>query len=151
MKPYLNVTIGYLIFGVTWILVSDYVAALIAPDINTLSWFQTLKGAFYICASGALIFILTHRACKQQLEEQAQRVKVYQKTVEASHHILMNYLNKMQLVTMEAEQCSDFDPEVLQLAHKVSDEAAHELKQLENMPEVTSEQIDAVVYRDLKK
>jgi hypothetical protein len=100
MKPYLSVTISYLIFGVTWILVSDHIATLIAPDINTLSWFQTLKGAFYICASGALIYILTQRAYKQQASEQIQRMKVYQKTVEASHHILNNYLNKMQVVTL---------------------------------------------------
>lgn len=56
----------------------------------------------------------------------------------------------MQLVTLEAEECPGFKPETIKLAHEVSAQAEIELKRLEEIKNVTPEQIESVIYRDLR-
>ena len=57
----------------------------------------------------------------------------------------------MQLVTMEAERCADFDPETVALSKKISDHAAKELVKLSEIEVVDSEHIDSVVFRDSRR
>jgi hypothetical protein len=151
MKSYLRVTLGYFAFGVAWILISDQVVELFTADIRALSWFQTVKGACYVLASSVLIWALCRQSHRRMLAEQAQREQVFRKTIEASHHILLNYLNKMQVVTLEAESCPGFDPATLRLGRDASAAAAAELGKLEEIRTVTAEHIDSVVYRELRE
>lgn len=116
MKPYLRVTLGYALFGVTWILVSDQVVAAVGRDSHSLSHFQTMKGALYVLASAALVYGLSRKAFEQQAAAQREREQFFHKTIEGSHHILMNYLNSMQLLTLEAENCPAMDPATLKTA-----------------------------------
>lgn len=151
MRPYLVVTLGYLVFGVTWILVSDQVVLMFSADVRALSWFQSIKGAAFVVLSAALICGLGRRAYRRDRELQAQREDVFRKTIDAAHHILLNYLNKMQIVTLEAENCADFSRDTLRTARRISDEASAELARLKEISDVTSEQIESVVYRDLRR
>ena len=150
MKPYLRVTLGYALFGVTWILVSDQVVAAVARDSLSLSHFQTMKGAFYVLASAALVYGLSRKAFEQQAAAQREREQFFHKTIEGSHHILMNYLNSMQLLTLEAENCPAMDPATLKTARDSTATAAAELKRLAEIEHFTTTGIDAVVYRDLR-
>jgi hypothetical protein len=106
MKSYLRVTFTYMVFGVLWILASDRLVELVAGDLQDLAYFQTLKGITFVLLSALLICILTRRALPKLKEQQEEKDAVFRKTVEGSHHILLNYLNNMQLVTMEAAFCS---------------------------------------------
>jgi hypothetical protein len=151
MKPYLRVCLGYLAFGVAWILVSDRLADWLAGSLTDLSYFQTVKGLSYVGLSALLIAYLTRQALQKELRQQAEKEAVFRKTIEGSHHILYNYLNQMQLVTMEAESCKEFDPKTLKLAQELSAKAEAELARLTTIENVTPEHIDSIIYRDLRK
>lgn len=151
MKSYLRVTFTYMVFGVLWILASDRLVELVAGDLQDLAYFQTLKGITFVLLSALLICILTRRALHKLKEQHEEKDAVFRKTVEGSHHILLNYLNNMQLVTMEAEECPGFKRETLKLAHEASAKAEVELKRLDAVTTITAEQIDSTIYHDLRR
>lgn len=151
MKPYLRVTLAYAVFGILWILLSDHLVGLLAIDREEMLYMQRLKGWVFVALSALLILTIGRRAFEKHQRTHEEKQAVFNKTVEGSYHILLNYLNQMQLVTLEAEQCPTFDREVLKLAHTISDEATAELNKLRDIKNITTEQIDAVVYEKLRK
>jgi|UniRef100_UPI00404ABA03 hypothetical protein len=151
MKPYLRVSLGYLVFGVVWILVSDQLANWLAGSLTDLSYFQTVKGLIYVGLSALLIAYLTRQAFQKERRQLAEKEAVFRKTIEGSHHILHNYLNQMQLVTLEAEGCVAFDRKTLNMARDVTARAEAELNRLTAIDNVTPEHIDSIIYRDLRK
>lgn len=150
MKPYWKVTLWYLGFGITWIFCSDKVTAAIADNIQFLSFLQTIKGWLYVLVSGLLIFYLTKKSFQQVIAQDREKLAVFKKTVQSVYHILLNYLNQMQLVTLEAEQSRDFDQDVLRVSKEITDQTLKELMKLDQIDTITSERIDAVVYRDVR-
>ncbi len=95
-----------------------------------------------------MIFFLTRAAINRQQAHEAEKLSVFKKTVEGSHHILLNYLNQMQLVTLEAERSSDFDKSILAWAQEAADDASTALLRLDQVTVITSEEINAVLYRN---
>jgi hypothetical protein len=150
MKPYWKITLAYLAFGIIWIVASDAIAKTVATSISRLSLDQTVKGVAYIIMSGLFIFFLMRRTFRNQVAEEEERVAVFHKTVEGAHHILLNYLNQMQLVTLEAEKCASFDKDILELAKELSAHAANELKALHTIETVTASKVESAVYRHLR-
>jgi len=150
MKPYWKVTLWYMGFGVLWIFFSDKVTETLAANIQILTFLQTLKGWFFVLMSGVLIFHLTKRAFNEALAKDREKLSVFRKTVEGVYHILLNYLNQMQLVTMEAERSCDFDKDILILSKDISEFALKELKKLDEIDTVTSAQIESVMYQHLR-
>ena len=146
LKPYWRVTLWYLAFGVAWIFFTDCLVGSVARDVRALTGYQTLKGWFFVGLSGLLIFQITRAAFRRHEAHEREKMRVYRKTVEGAHHILLNYLNQMQLVTMEAEKCAGFDPATLELAAEVSEEAAAALRRLGEAEILTSEHLDAILY-----
>jgi len=147
MKPYWQLTLAYLAFGLAWIFLSDQFGVRLAGgNIEALTHFQTLKGWAFVAASALLIFCLTRHAFRSLEREQRERIAMFRKTIEGSHHILLNYLNQMQLVTMEAEKCTTFDVATLALAYEVSEEAATALRRLGDAEVLTSEHLDTILY-----
>lgn len=149
MKPYLKNSLLYLAFGVTWIFASDRVIELFTQDPATLRIIQTGKGWFFVAVSSLLIFAMGKRAYAQQVSRAAERQEVFRKTVEGAHHILLNYLNQMELVMLEAASCPEFDKTVYAMAREISDEAAKELVRLGMLSDATTEAIESFVYRHL--
>jgi hypothetical protein len=150
MKPYLRVTLAYALFGVIWIFFSDKLVALLANDFAGLTYFQTMKGWLFVSLSSLLILTITRRAFERHERTEKEKLAVFQKTVGGSYHIFLNYLNQMQLVTIEAEQCAGFDKEVLKLATTASDDAAAALEKLSRVETITVENIDAVVFENIR-
>lgn len=151
MKPYLRVTLAYAMFGALWIFLSDRLVAAEARDLEGFVFWQTMKGWLFIALSSFLLLTLTRRAFERQHRLEREKLMVFNKTVEGSYHILLNYLNQMQLVTMEAEQCAGFDAKILALAHAASGEATAELMKLRDIQTITAEHIHAVIYENLRK
>lgn len=56
-----RIALVYLLFGVCWILVTDWLAARAAPEPSVLIVLQTLKGWLFVGASAALVFWLVRR------------------------------------------------------------------------------------------
>lgn len=151
MKSYLRITLSYLVFGVLWIFASDRLVELIAGDLRDVAYFQTLKGLTFVMLSALLISTLTRETLRKLREHQQEKDAIFHKTLEGSHHILLNYLNSMQLVTMEAEDCPGFSRETLKIAREASQQAEVELKRLNTITTITTEQIDSTIYRDLRR
>lgn len=54
-------TLLYLLIGAAWILFSDYFVNLLANDVETISLIQTVKGWFFVLATGILLFYYIQR------------------------------------------------------------------------------------------
>jgi hypothetical protein len=64
----------------------------------------------------------------------------------ATHHILNNFLNGMELVRMEANNSKDFDKNIIVLYEEAYREAMHKIDRISNLTEPTQEKIwDALV------
>jgi hypothetical protein len=146
MKPHWKVTLWYLLFGAAWIFFTDQLLETQTRDVRALTFLQTSKGWFYVALSGLLLFHLIKRAWERHMAQEREKQEVFCKTVEGAHHILLNYLNQMQLVTMEAERCKEFDPELLQLSREISNEAASALMKLEAVERLTAADIHDAVH-----
>ncbi len=151
MKPYLRVTLVYALFGVLWIFLSDRMVVILGGNLEGVTFLQTMKGWIFVGLSSLMLFVLTRQAFEAQRRAEREKLEVFEKTVEGSCHILLNYLNQMQLVMMEAEQCAAFDRKILKLANAASDEATEELKKLTNIRTITADHIDSVVYEKLRQ
>lgn len=130
MKPYWKVTLWYLAFGAIWIFLSDKVTAAFAHNVEFLTFLQTIKGWCYVLFSGLLIFHITKKAFNEALAKDREKLSIFRQTVQGVYHILLNYLNQMQVVTMEAERSQDFDKEILVLSKDISTNAVVELMKL---------------------
>jgi len=146
VKPYWKVTLWYALFGAAWIFFTDQWVAAIAGDMKSLVALETVKGWIYVGLSALLIFFLVKSAWDRRAAQERDKHEVFSKTVEGAHHILLNYLNQMQLVRMEAERCKDFDPELLKLARAISDEATTALMKLDAVERLTAGNIHQAVH-----
>ncbi|MEG2805856.1 PAS domain S-box protein [Stenotrophomonas sp.] len=53
-----RVVVGYLVLALVWILCSDAAVQVLTQDLATAAHWQTVKGAFFVVASAALIYLL---------------------------------------------------------------------------------------------
>jgi hypothetical protein len=150
-KPYVKVTLWYLAFGIVWIFVSDKAVDAIANDTHLLTFAQTIKGWLYVIGSALLIFCLTKKAFDTEADKEREKFKVFKTTVQGVHHILLNYLNQMQLVTMEAERCPEFDRSTIKLSRAITEQASAELLKLNEIETVTSDHIHSVLYPETRR
>ncbi len=141
MKPYWKITLWYLLFGVSWILITDTSLLVLSPDSAYLTVLQSIKGCLYVVISALFIKQITKSAFQKQEAQDKERHRVFVETVKASNHILRNYLNQMQLVTEEAENCHTFDKATVKLAHAISKDAEAQLTKLSKISEISSEEI----------
>jgi hypothetical protein len=146
MKPYLKISLLFLLAGVLWIVISDQAIFRIFSDPMQITHAQTAKGWLFVLGASGLIYGLARRAYLDQRWQEEERYRVYRKTLEGVRHIFLNYLNQMQLLVIEAEEHPGFDPEVIGIARQVSEEAAAALGRLGEMERVSAEQIDAMIY-----
>ncbi len=151
IRTYLRTTLIYVIFGIVWIFTTDQILLAIVDDPLALTFYQMVKGWLFIFLSAALIFYLSWHAWKQQIRAEEERIRLFKKTLESSHHILLNYLNQMQILIIEAESCGGFDENVIRIAKDVSRKAKLELMKLEELESVTPETIHDTVYRRSEK
>lgn len=62
VKPVLRVALFYLVFGVLWIIITDFTLQLFTTD----TVFQTIKGLFFVIVSTIVIIFLAHREIKKK-------------------------------------------------------------------------------------
>lgn len=147
MKTHCKITIIYLVLGFIWILLTDYLVAVFTDDPAILTLLQSQKGLIFVCLSGIVLFFVGRREILLGEREERRRFEVFQSTVGGAHHILGNYLNQMNMVTLEAEQCNGFDREVLSTAKDITDDAKRELFHLAELRSIDPLEINERVYR----
>jgi len=89
-----RITLLYLVFGLTWILLSDELLNFLIKDLKTLTEIQTYKGFSFIVITALLLFILVRdymkkiRAARDLLENKIQDYKIlYEKFLAQNHEL----------------------------------------------------------------
>lgn len=78
-------------------------------------------------------------------ERELKAAHVYNSMVYATHHILNNLLNQMQLVKYEAQKSKDFDQDIIKHYDKCINEAKDLIEKLSSVEEITGDNIWASV------
>jgi len=78
-------------------------------------------------------------------EKQLEANRIYNSMIYASHHILNNLLNQMQLFKMEAMKSNDFDKEIIRLYDNAIDEATSLIDELSQVENITGDNIWASI------
>lgn len=65
--------------------------------------------------------------------KEEEKIAVYKAMLDASNHILRNYLTKMQVFRLEAERCEDFNKEALKLYDAMIDDTVRQLQNLDDI------------------
>lgn len=81
-------------------------------------------------------------------ERELEAARIYKSMIYASHHILNNLLNQMQIVKMEALNSKDFDKKFIGYYDAAFDEATDLIKKLSEVDSITEENIWASVDPD---
>ena len=149
MRPYLATTLAYLLFSVLWILLSDHAVAVLVSDPAEMLRVQSAKGIVFVLLSAGLIFHVSRRLHDRELEREAEKARLYRDTMGAVHHIVRNYLNQMQLVTLHAEETPDFDAETLALAHRATQRTEDELAGLSSIDDLSPDELRRFVASTL--
>lgn len=142
----LKISLTYAFFGIMWILFSDNILSFVVKDISTLLLIQTFKGALYVVITTLLLYFLINRDYQRLIAKENEKIQVFQATIRAVHHILNNFLNNMTLFKLEAENCEEFDKQVLELYDKVIDAAQTQIQDLSSIHELTEEKIKNSVF-----
>ncbi|MEY3219805.1 MAG: hypothetical protein RIT27_1162 [Pseudomonadota bacterium] len=146
LSPPLRIALTYAFFGILWILFSDNVLSFLVKDIETLVLIQTFKGALYVLITTILLYFLIRRDYQKLLAKETEKNKIFQATIRVVHHILNNFLNNMTLFKLEAENCDEFDKQVLGLYDEVISSAQTQLQTLSSVHDLTEEKIKNTVF-----
>lgn len=90
-----------------------------------------------------LLGVYADRSARKQLIQEKQQVALntYNSMIYATHHILNNLLNQMQLFKMEALKSTDFNPDIIRLYDQSMDEAKSLLEKLSRIEDISENNI----------
>jgi hypothetical protein len=141
MKPYVTTTLTYLGFSVLWILASDRLVELLVSDPATMSQVQSVKGIVFVLLSSVLIFNVSRQLHRREAEREAEKTELFRDTMGAVHHVVRNFLNQIQLVTLEAEDADGFDAETLDVARRTTRQTEVHLDELSRLQDLSPESL----------
>lgn len=140
-NPVLQIPLFYALFGILWIVVTDFLVLQLAPDLARLAQWQTIKGWIFVILSTLIIYLLLSRTARQrrqarasqarlvqQVQQQAEQLRQIMKSVpegvllvDAHNHLLMaNPLGRDYLRLLDGVQVGD-------VVHKLGDRSLDEL------------------------
>ena len=114
---------------------------IIPSDLNEL-WMRT-SIILLLIVFGSYIDYSISKLLKK--ERQLEAARIYKSMVFATHHILNNLLNQMQLVKIEASECKDFNPKTLELYDSTINEAKSLINKLSDIRSITDQDIVASI------
>lgn len=123
--------------SIHYIVYDENVFELIPSDFNEL-WMRVLIIILMVLFG---IFADYHSSKMIIRERQIEALHIYQSTLFATHHILNNLLNQMQLFKIEASKSQDFDKDILAFYDVATEEAARLIDQLSTVQEITEDNI----------
>jgi light-regulated signal transduction histidine kinase (bacteriophytochrome) len=91
MRAEAKITLVYLLVGFIWILASDrFVVLFIEEEINSLSYFQTLKGLFYVITTGFFLYLML-KSHNNKLNQKIKELKKYSEKLEQTNQDLEHF------------------------------------------------------------
>ena len=97
MRPEYKITIVYLILGILWIYFSDSLVSLLFDNQgeSDVTYFQTLKGFFYVSVTGLILFFMI-RSYRAKVSE---RLNLLKEKKEIEEQIIKNNTFFKALIT----------------------------------------------------
>ena len=144
--------IGFIVASVFWLfdsvvhyfLYSEPSFEFIPDDFNGL-WMRTV---IIILLVSFVIFVDYFMKKLVIKEKELEKARIYSSMLYATHHILNNLLNQIQLIRLEAHRSKDFDKSMIKYYDNAILEASDLLDKLSNVEEITGESIWASVDPD---
>jgi len=132
IKKYKWIFTGLLLSTVLWLVTAGLNLDLFESFAFCLSRYEHLEmdefvfpaALFYIC----LMIHLVRRHYRARIE--IEKLKLYRVTVNAMNHILNNFLQKMLLFKMTAEETAGFNPDVLKRYDAIIEETKAQIDAL---------------------
>lgn len=90
----LSIALGYVFIAALWILFSDRTLEYLADTAETLSILQSIKGLFFVVATGCLLYFFADRLkirIETQEEEKRKKEKEFQKIFESNPNPMLVY------------------------------------------------------------
>jgi len=145
MKNNKLILIGLAISILVWLTTVVFGIDLFEIFINTLESLEKFKvDEFIIPVTIFFIFSLADLISKQRHQKiKLEKAKIYHAMLSSTHHILNNFLNKMQLFKISIEKTHEFPDNALNLYNQIIQEA---IIQIESMGNIIS--IDESSIRD---
>ena len=122
-------SIHYLVFG-------EAEFEFIPQEVNEL-WMRLLICVLIFCF-GVVVEISAQKLKKKEREKS----EVYESMLNATQHILNNFLNRMLLFKEAAEESKDIDKEILGHYERVISETTKQIRDLENIKDPSKEKIE---------
>ena len=145
MKSRLYFIIGIIVALVFWFL-DSFVHFYVYGEINfqfvpidaNLLWMRSVICALLILFG---IFADAYTKVVVKRERAFEALKIYKSTLYATHHILNNLLNQLQLFRIEASKSQDFDKRILSRFDVALKEASCLIESLSNVREISEQSI----------
>jgi hypothetical protein len=136
VKPQYKIPLLYFVFGVTWILVTDVVAGMLAEGPAQLALLQTVKGWGFIAVTTLLLHYFVFRSVQRTEAAQAEKVEVFHRTMRSVQHIMNNFLNRMLDFKMRAEDAAALNDEMLREFEGFVYETSNRITQLSELQDL---------------
>jgi len=101
----LKIALGYLVFGVLWILLSDTFVGSLPLSRDGLTFLSVIKGWVYVCLSASLIYIISNRyllkltqANQRQQESYDELIATHAKRKKADAELARTQAHKLALL-----------------------------------------------------
>jgi len=114
---------------------------LIPDEINELWMRSTI--ALLVILFGVFADYFSKKIARAQ--KQLEAMRIYDSMIYATHHILNNLLNQMQLFRIEALRSKDFDKDVIELYDRAIGEASGLIERLSEIEDISEGSIKASV------
>ena len=109
---------------------------LIPSDTHELWMRLTVTGLIFLFGAIGEIF------SKELLNKETEKWEVYTSMIRANNHILNNFMNKMYLFKLEADDSKDFDKEILSQYTEIINETKAKIKNLEGIDNPQKDNIE---------
>ena len=102
----LKICLIYLVFGIIWILCSDWILYLVVPNLTEYAAFSSVKGTIFVLVTAFLLFLLI-RNFSRRLEGKNEMVRVTNEQLLGRQHELIK--QHEALVRIQAEWETTFN------------------------------------------
>lgn len=148
---YYGVPLAYGVVSATYIWLSDMLMVGLLEDLSDLLWFGLAKGTIFVLLTTLLLFSLLRRYTWLLQRENERTIQVYRASIDASQHLIRNFLNEAQLVRVEVEQQNSAGTQdALAIMDASTETIVEQLDELDRLKTISAEEIQAIAYRGLK-
>ncbi|MBU8893775.1 MAG: hypothetical protein KOO66_13430 [Bacteroidales bacterium] len=158
MKNFKYTVSGFILLSIVFLIINLLEIDVFEINLNLFNRYeiQKVNGAFLIFPVSILLVIidLINKQCdinKQKSIEIEKQEEIYKAMLSATHHILNNFLNHMQLFRLIAEDTPGLKDDAWSLFEKSQEDAAIQIEALSKLTNISEASINDSVKPKFKK